>query len=83
MTYLFTRMKDNWHELQTLAQEDWDKEYKKSCVKAVKDIAEANKKRERLTKESKKLERELLEAYDSDNQEEVSEVLEKIAKNVQ
>lgn len=82
MEYLFTTMKDGWHELQMLAQEDWDKECKNSCIKAIRDIAEANIKRAKLTKESKKLEKELLSAYDDNNQEQIINILGRITNNL-
>ena len=82
MECLYTKLLDGAHELQTMAKADWDKHYKDSCIKAIADISITNAKRAKLIDESEELATELMELYDLDDRASVSEVLEKIAKNL-
>ena len=82
MEYLYTKLLDGAHELQTMAKADWDKHYKDSCIKAITDISVTNAKRAKLIRESEELATELMELYDLDDRVSGSEVLEKIAKNL-
>lgn len=81
MTYDYINWIENPHELCTMAADELAKIRKQSCVKAICDINNANKKRAELIKAGNGLVDELFAAYDSDDTEEIIKILEKIAES--
>ena len=82
MEYLYTKLLDGAHELQTMAKADWDKHYKDSCKKAIADISNTNAKRAKASEAADKLAIQLMAEYDNNDREKVADILEKITKNL-
>lgn len=82
MTCDYINWLENPHELSAMAADEVAKIRKQSCVKAVCDINEENKKRAELIKKGNGLVDELFAAYDSDDNEEIIKILERIAENL-
>lgn len=82
MTYDYVNWLENPHELAQLAASDLAQIRKQSCVKAVCDINEANKKRAELIKTGNGLVDELFAAYDNKDNDAIRLILERIMENL-
>lgn len=80
--YLYADLIDDPHELCLWAKEEIEKEYKKSCTKAILDVSAKIKQRAELNEEALDLINKLKTAHADGDRFYVAELLDSISSNV-